>query len=199
MGICGNGAGPDGVLRGMDDIHSLCIRIASQQIGCGDALWETWMQNGFRNTIIIAPPGAGKTTLLRELIRRLSVTGYYVGVADERCELSGQFDGRAAFDLGSRCDVITGIPKQAAAMMLLRSMAPQVLAMDEITAFADMEAIKEAVGCGVGLLTTIHGDGILSLRKPGFQALYDAKVFELGILIHNTKGRRDYEVVNLYE
>lgn len=198
MGLCGCGNGADGELRSMDEVNSLCIRIASERVGCADAVWEEWMRDGFRNTVIIAPPGAGKTTLLRELIRKLSVAGYYVGVADEREELSGRYHGQAAFELGPRSDVLTGISKNDAAMMLLRSMAPDIIAMDEITAFADQTAIREAVGCGVGLLTTIHGDGVQSLRKPAFTALYEAEVFEKAILVSIKQGKRCYEVVDLY-
>ena len=197
MGVCGNGV--NGRLSSFRDISSVCIRIASEAIGCADKLYEVLYGSGRSNTIIVAPPGAGKTTLLRELIRKLSYSGVYVGVADERGEIAGMYGELPSFDLGPRCHVQSGLPKSQAAMMLLRSMAPQVIAMDEITAYSDAAAILEAVGCGVGLLTTTHGDGLLSLRKPAFRALYDAMVFEKAVLVHVERGERVYQVVDLYD
>ncbi len=197
MGI--SGAGASGTIRSARDVSSLCIRIAGEAFGCADSVISYIADPVFHNTIIIAPPGAGKTTLLRELIRTLSMRGYYVAVADERGEVSGMTNGQACFDLGPRCDSMVGVPKQKAAIMMLRGMAPQILAMDEITALCDMEAITEAVGCGVGLLTTIHGVDISALQKPVFREIYDTMVFEKAIIIHIGASGRSYQVVNIYE
>ncbi len=194
MGLCGEGSGGEATLRNIRSISSLCIRIAKPVQGCGDEVYTRITDGGYRNTIIIAPPGAGKTTLLRELIRKLSYDGWYVCIADERGELSGMYQGRGAFDLGPRCDVSYGIAKQQAAMMLLRSMCPDVLAMDEITALRDTPAITEAVGCGVGLLTTIHGEGIEAVYKPGFRPISETYAFERAVIISLENGKRKYRV-----
>lgn len=197
MGVCGSGI--EGKLSSFADISSICIRVASEAIGCADKLYGELYGASFVNTIIIAPPGAGKTTLLRELIRKLSYNGMYVGVADERGEIAGMYREKPSFDLGPRCDVLSGISKNQGSMMLLRSMSPDIIAMDEITAFSDATAIMEAVGCGVGLLTTVHGDGIASLKKPTFRQLYDAMVFEKVVLVEVVNKKRAYRVVNLYD
>lgn len=198
MGLCGVGRGQDGVLCSLDEITSVCIRIPSEKIGCSDDFFTELVDGEYKNTIVIAPPGAGKTTLLRELIRKLSYGGLYIGVVDERGEISGQNEGRAAFDIGPRCDVLTGVPRASAAMMLLRAMSPNVIAMDEITAHSDMGVIMEAVGCGVGLLTTMHGEGLKSLEKPMFSQLKKLNIFEKAILIRINQGKRLYEVIDLY-
>ena len=95
--------------------------------------------------------------------------------------------------------MITGIGKAEAAMMLLRSMSPNIIAMDEITAYSDMQAVQEIIGCGVGLLTTMHGYDLSAIRKPAFLPLYDLRAFEKAILINTGHGRREYEVFDLYE
>ena len=98
MGLCGNGT--KGEIASFGDVTSACIRIARAAVGCGDEVYKKIYSDGFCNTIIIAPPGAGKTTLLRELIRKLSYGGLYVGVADERGEIAGMFEDKPSFDLG---------------------------------------------------------------------------------------------------
>lgn len=192
MGICGEGAMGEGALRNVRNISSLCLRIAHPAHGCADTIFLNLTEPVFRNTIIIAPPGKGKTTLLRELIRKLSASGQYVCVADERGEISGMYRGDASFDLGPRSDIAFGIPKQQAAMMLLRGMAPDILAMDEITAVRDMPAIMEAMGCGVGLLTTMHGNGTSALKKTSFLPIVEAHAFERAVVICVEKGKRRY-------
>ena len=196
MGVCGMGA--DGTIVSFEDVTSACIRIAHAAVGCGDDLYEELYGAGFRNTIIIAPPGLGKTTLLRELIRKLSYNGLYVGAADERGEIAGLYGDKPSFDLGPRTDILSGISKSQGAMMLLRSMTPNVLAMDEITAHKDSEVILEAAGCGAGLLTTIHGESPRVLQKPGFQSIYESRIFHYGILIGLRDGKRVYKAVKLY-
>jgi len=179
MGICGEGSGDVGGIRNIRNISSICIRVAKPAYGCADDIFSPITEPEFRNTIIIAPPGAGKTTLLRELIRRLSESGKYVCVADERGEISGMYRGKPVFDLGPRCDISFGVPKQHAAMMMLRSMAPDILAMDEITASRDTVAIIEAIGCGVGLLTSIHGSGLRAYGRGFVYSLREVKTAEI--------------------
>ena len=199
LGICGEGTMLENSIHNIQHISSLCIRISQEIIGCSDAFFKDLITPQFRNTIIIGSPGSGKTTLLRELIRKLSDTGYYIGLADERGEVSGINHGKASFHIGTRTDIISGVPKSVAASMILRSMSPDILAMDEITSVKDMPAITEAIGCGVGLLTTMHGKEIKDLRKPSFLSIYEQKVFEYAILIGMNHKIRTYTLKNLYD
>lgn len=197
VGVCGNGI--DGKLASLGDVTSACIRIARSIVGCGGDIYEELYRNGFCNTIIIAPPGAGKTTLLREMIRKLSYSGLYVGVADERGEIAGMYGDKPTFDLGPRSDVLSGIPKSQGAMMLLRSMTPNVIAMDEITGDCDSEIVLEAANCGAGLLTTVHGEGEKVLYKPAFRTMRDLAVFQYAVVIDVSEKERKYRAVNLYD
>ena len=94
---------------------------------------------------LLGPSGCGKTTLLRDLIRQLSDGNAYgpglrVGVVDERSELAGAYRGRPQNDLGMRTDVLDACPKALGMLLLLRSMSPQVIAVDELGEDADIRA-----------------------------------------------------------
>ena len=58
--------------------------------------------------------------------------GVTVGVVDERSELAGSYQGVPQNDLGMRTDVLDGCPKAEGMEMLIRSMSPAVVAVDEL-------------------------------------------------------------------
>lgn len=194
IGVCGTGVVRDGALTGFRDYSSLNIRIPSEHRGICDSLIQSLYASGFENTLIISPPGGGKTTALREFIRRLSDRGLTLAVADERNELSGSEGGAAQFDLGRCTDVLVGVGKAEGAIMLLRGMGPQIIAMDEITQDRDIEAVTQIFGCGVGILATAHGEGAESLnRRTLYRELLDRQIFKNIVTIRKKGGARLYE------
>lgn len=204
MGICGEGTMKDGTLCGVRTVSSVAIRIAKAVETAGESLPETLAdeRGRVRSTLVLAPPGAGKTTLLRDLIRRVSdgigVRACRVGVADERGELAALWDGRAQFDLGRRTDVMSDCPKAKAVQILVRGMNPQVIAMDEITAEEDLDALLWAAGCGVTLLATAHGESRESLsQRPLYRRLLDAGVFSKLVVIEQREGVRRVQAGDL--
>lgn len=199
LGLCGQGVQSAGKLQTLRSISSLCIRVPHEVIGCADGVLDALLEKGyFPDTLVISPPGVGKTTLLREMVRALSQRGYRVALADERGEIAGMYRGRAQYQIGAQTDVLSNINKCEAGIMLLRTMAPDILAMDEITAAADMPAILEAAGCGVALLSTVHGRDPADLkRKPLFAELLTCGVFEKAVCIALCDGTRTYRVVDL--
>lgn len=95
-------------------------------------------------------PGAGKTTLLRDIVRNISngselLSGLTVGLVDERGEIASSYKGEAQNNIGCRTDVISNVPKAIGMKMLIRSMAPQVIAADEIGNNDDIIAIRETM------------------------------------------------------
>ena len=196
VGVCGVGVmGPDG-LRGLRAFSSAAVRVPREVRGCADGIWDAVTAGGFRSLLIVSPPGAGKTTLLREIVRRLSDGGLRVGAADERCELAGT--AGAGFDVGARTDVLSGVPKTAAATMLLRTMNPQVIAMDEIGDEMEAEALLRAVGCGVEILASAHGESAAdAARRPGCRALLNAGAFRRCVTVSSRGGSRRYRVEEL--
>ncbi len=172
VGVAGKVILEEGRVQGMKYITSVNLRISHEVKGCAAPLLPLLKEQGrFANTLVVSPPGCGKTTLLRDLIRLLASGGeeggYTVGVADERGEIGGSYLGVPTKDLGTSCDVLDGCPKSQGMLMLLRSMAPQILAVDEVGRREDVEAIAYARCCGCRILATMHGDSLEELdRKP---------------------------------
>lgn len=197
IGICGEGAVREGNLLSFRRVTSLALRVPHPLPGVAVPLLPKLTKGGrVPSTLILSPPGVGKTTLLRDLIRCLSegegVAPQRVGVADERGELGA---GSLRRQLGPRTDVLENCPKAAALLMLLRGMAPQVLAADEITAPEDLRAMTEAAGCGVTLLATAHGGSWGELRlRPLYRDLLEEGIFQTFILISLVGGKRVYQV-----
>lgn len=173
LGICGTAVYRDGKLSAIRDLTSLNLRIARTIDGCAAPLADyLWMHP--RSTLLIGPPARGKTTFLRDCIRQMSDRfGWRVCVVDERMELSG------VTAPGKNTDVLRAAKKAEGIEMLLRAMNPQWIAVDEITAEQDVEAITRASYCGVRFLATAHAADADDLRRrPVYRSLMRAAVFE---------------------
>lgn len=200
LGVCGTVAFAEGKVQGIRTVSSLCLRIAREWQGVAEcALPELWNSvQGTKGTLIVSPPGGGKTTFLRDLIRLLSQHRVRVGVVDTRGEIAAMRGGLPQFELGGQCDVLDGCPKALAALQLVRTMTPQVLALDEVTDPADLDAIQYAANCGVTVLATIHAAGIEELhRKPFFRALCDSGAFTRLVILTAGKEGRGSHVMTL--
>lgn len=199
LGVCGTAVMRSGTVSGVREISSISLRIPREHFGLAGNELKAMLKNGLTDILIISPPGAGKTSCLREYIRRISNTGRRVSVADERGEIAAVSDGIPQFDIGTHSDVMTEAPKASAAMMLLRSMNPEVLAMDEISSRDDMTAVYEAAGCGVKLLATAHAGGIEDLyKKRSYRELISSGIFRFCLVIENRGGKRSYSVKELH-
>jgi stage III sporulation protein AA len=81
-------------------------------------------------------------------------------------------------------------------MMLLRGMAPQVLALDEITAPEDAAVLAACIGCGVTVLSTAHAAGPDDLQKrPVYRGLLG--LFDRLVVISGTGASRQYDVLEV--
>lgn len=205
LGLCGAVVCEGGTVRNLRHLSGANLRVARQLCGIARPVADRlWREGQLENTLILAPPGAGKTTLLRDLIRCISEgesgPGLRVAVADERGELAAAWQGIAQMELGRRTDVLSGCPKAVGIPMLLRGMNPQVIAVDEITVREDICAMEQAVGCGVSLLATAHGNGMEDLRRrPLYREMMDKGIFSKLITICVSDGERRVTVTSVEE
>ena len=169
-------------------INSLNIRISRELTGCADKV----MKYVYGNTLIISPPGCGKTTILRDIIRQISNQGINISVVDERCEISGMYLGNIQFDLGICTDVLCCYSKSIGMNMMLRSMGPKIIAVDEIGSDEDILAIHNLLNSGVKIIATIHCDTIENiLQKPFIENIVKEKIFDSYIILNNNKKTGD--------
>ena len=150
--------------------------------------------NQVKNTLIISPPGAGKTTLLRDMIRQLA-NGYAfnhgmnVGVVDERGEIASCFQGIPQLDVGCRTDVLDNCQKAVGMRMLLRSMAPAVIAVDELGNIQEIELIQQMIGSGCAVIATIHGNSVEEMKeKKMLKEIWEQQLFEIIIFLFKEKN-----------
>lgn len=140
---------------------SLLVRIAREIKDAAKPIHPFLIKDGcVSNTVLLSPPGGGKTTMLRDACRMLSKAGKEISIVDERGEIAAVRSGAPQLDAGERTDVCEGLPKAQAIVMLVRSMSPDVIAVDEIGSREDAEAICEAARMGVSILATAHASGI---------------------------------------
>ena len=184
IGICGDAVLEQGQVRGLRTVTSVCIRVAKDLPGVGRGV------DLRDNLLILGPPGSGKTTLLRDLIRRISQENRgTVSVVDERGEIFPQIGGKSCFESGKNVDILTGCPKPQGIEMVLRSMGPEWIAVDEITAAADCAALTQAGWCGVKLIATAHASGVNDLLgRDIYRPLVGTKLFRHAIVLRRDKS-----------
>lgn len=196
LGICGSAVTTDGKITFIKDISALNYRLASEIPNTAEKIAGKVIRDGqVKNTLIISPPGAGKTTMLRDIIRRISDSGFNVSVVDERREIAAMNNGKSAFDLGMFTDVLSGVPKSEGMLMMLRSMSPDVIAVDEIGRDSDCEAIEKIIHSGVKVVTTVHAYDEEQIKMRGGSLSKIIAFFETVIVLSKRCGAGTVEQI----
>ncbi|MCR4771815.1 MAG: stage III sporulation protein AB [Oscillospiraceae bacterium] len=190
IGMCGSMVIRAGEKSGMRNVSSLCIRIPHMYRCAEEEIVKAARE---ASLLVASPPAGGKTTLIRDIVRRLSDGGSRVALVDERGELAAMNDGVPQLDVGRNTDVLEYCPKKDAVELLLRSMNPQYIAMDELGGAEDMEAVRRASGCGIRLIAGIHCPTRKKLAASGIPP----GVFPRAVFIEKRGAKRIYETEEL--
>ena len=202
VGIVGKAVMENNTLKTLKYISAINVRVAHQVLNCSKEVMPYILsRDKVYHTLIVSPPKCGKTTLLRDIIRNLSngFSGYgpyTVGVVDERSEIAGCYQGIPQNDVGIRTDVLDGCPKVEGMRMLLRSMSPHIIAVDEIGKKEDLLALQEVLSAGITIICTVHGKDLEDCkRRPVLRDLIENNLFERIIILSNKYGPCTIEAI----
>src|SRR5699024_9166717 len=191
VGLAGKVNTIKGSVKAIQYITFLNIRIAKEKIGIAKKVMPYLYGHDYLNTLLVGEPQTCKTTLVRDMTRIISsgwkdIRPKKIGVVDERSEIGASLKGVPQHDLGKRTDVLDACPKAEGMMMMIRSMSPEIIVVDEIGSNEDVQALLEAINAGVTVICTIHGKSNAELKKrPSLQPLFQYHIFKLIILLEN--------------
>ena len=166
VGVAGQFVQREGQCITLQKVTSLNLRIARS---CNIHLpleLDKLLEQHFTGLLVVGEPGSGKTTLLRTIARTLAERQRLVAVIDERSEL---FPPEQSLPPLER---IGGVDKARAVQMALRTLAPQVILLDELGSLEETMALEQGFFSGVDFIASIHApDAAQAQCRPQVQAL----------------------------
>ena len=179
VGVCGTAGYEDSRLVGVGDVTSLIFRVPNSECSFSGEIWREWRRRS-GGMLIISAAGDGKTTAIRALAKIIG-TGKerrHVVVVDERCE----FDVSEYKD--ADVDILRGYRRELGIEIAIRTMSAEVLIVDEIGSVGDASALNSAIGAGVEVIATAHGQSMAQVMKRGYiRELISAGLFASIVVI----------------
>ncbi|KAB8128461.1 stage III sporulation protein AA [Gracilibacillus oryzae] len=192
IGISGSVIVENSAVKAIKHISSFNIRISNDVSGISKPFLPLLYDHHYLSTLIIGPPQSGKTTLLRDIARYVSsglhkIPAQKTAVVDERSEICASLNGIPQSESGLRIDVLDQCPKSEGMMMLVRSMSPEVIIVDEIGNEKDVQAILEVINAGVSIMCSVHGRSYEEvLRRPALAPLFTLNLFNRILVLSNS-------------
>ncbi len=183
----------EGTVTSVKDISSVNIRIARQVIGAADKIFK---DIGYENTslVIAGPPSSGKTTVLRDYIRQLSDRMNKICLIDERQEIACMNGMFCQHDVGVNTDVLNNYPKAKGIMNAIKTMSPDIIALDEIGERDEIDGIIKGVNSGIGFLATVHASDYNDLlKRPQIKQVIDTGAFSKIVLLKSSANPGEAE------
>ena len=167
VGVAGRYVDRDGQTV-LQQVQGLNLRIArAVPVQLPDELLAQ-LKKHFIGMLLVGEPDSGKTTLLRQIARELAGMQRRACVVDERCEIFPPGDSEKMPPL----DLLSGIPKERAVQMALRTLSPQVILLDELGTLAETAALEQGFYSGVDFVASVHAASVEeAARRPQVQAL----------------------------
>ena len=181
VGIGGQARYSEGKLIGVSNVTSLVFRIPTAHSSLIDRLYGAWTESR-RGMLIYSVAGGGKTTALRDLCTLIARKDKKrVAVIDERCE----FMESECCDAGIM--LLRGYERRKGVEIALRTLEPQIIAIDEIGARDESRGIIESLLSGVSVLATAHASCEEELVKRTALAPYiNVGIFDILFGIFHT-------------
>ena len=153
------------------------------------------------SVLICGPPGSGKTTYLRSLVRGVSEgeggRPYRISLIDSRGEIAALCSGVPTLEVGVNTDVFTGRDKADAIEAAIRSMSPEIIALDEIGGERELAAVKSGMYCGAYVFASAHLESVAAInRRSVIRELLQAGDFSYFVFLNALKKARIYEIKN---
>ena len=123
------------------------------------------------------------TTFLRQIAQSLAGMQRRVCVVDERGEIYPQELSGPDQQLPA-VDTLSGIPKERAVQMALRTLSPQVIVLDELGSLAETAALEQGFFSGVDFIASVHAASAEeAVRRPQVKALQQQEMLRVLVLL----------------